>query len=123
MGTAHDPFEHAPAIFSVAVPPAQLAGEQIVLSAYFWQPPAPSHLPFVPQVVGPWSVQNVTGAAVPATTGAHAPVPETLQAWQAGQLALPQQTPSTQLPLMHWPPDAHASPFALSAQLRVLPEP
>ena len=45
-----------------------------------------------------------------------------------GQLALaqleePQQTPSTQLPLMHWLPPAQPRPFALSAQLRVAPAP
>jgi hypothetical protein len=32
------------------------------------------------------------------------------QAWQAGQLALPQQTPSTQLPLWHWLPAAQVTP-------------
>ena len=40
-----------------------------------------------------------------------------LQVWQVAQAALPQQTPSTQLPLMHWLPAVHARPFALSAQL------
>jgi hypothetical protein len=115
-----------PAGLSVAEPPAQDVVEHVVLSGYFWQPPAPLHLPFVPQVVAPWSVQKVVGAAVPAASGAHAPVPETLHAWQAGQLELPQQTPSTQLPLMHSlpvVPVAHARPLALSAQLRVAPVP
>jgi hypothetical protein len=67
-------FEHAPAeqtkgaqacVVDVQVPPLQvpasfsvavlwqLACEHVVPSAYFWQPPAPLHLPFVPQVVGP----------------------------------------------------------------------
>jgi hypothetical protein len=112
-----------PGILSVAAPTGQLALAQLVPSAYFWQPPAPSHLPFVPHVAAPWSLQNVAGADVPAATGAHAPVPETLHAWQAGQLGLPQQTPSTQLPLMHWVPAAQARPLALSAQLRVAPAP
>jgi hypothetical protein len=80
-------------------------------------------LPFVPHDVAPRSVQNVAGAAVPAATGAHAPVPETLHAWQAGQVGLPQHTPSTQLPLMHWVPAPQATPLALSAQLRVAPAP
>ena len=31
----------------------QAASEHVVLFGYFWQPPAPSHLPLVPQVVGP----------------------------------------------------------------------
>jgi hypothetical protein len=69
-------------------------------------------------------VQNDAGAFVPAATGAHAPMlPPTLQAWQAGHVADPQQTPSTQLPLMHWLPAMQVMPLALSAQLRVLPEP
>jgi hypothetical protein len=119
----HAPPEQEPASLSVAVPAGQLVLEQPVPSAYFWQPPAPSHLPFVPQVDAPWSVQNVVGAAVPGGSGAHAPVPDTLHAWQAGQLALPQHTPSTQLPLMHWLPVAQARPLALSAQLRVAPAP
>jgi hypothetical protein len=38
-------------------------------------------------------------------------------------VAEPQQTPSTQLPLMHWVPPVQARPLAFSAQLRVLPEP
>jgi hypothetical protein len=68
-------------------------------------------------------VQNVAGAAVPGGSGAHAPVPETLQAWQAGQLGEPQQTPSTHAPLMHWLPPAQATPLALSAQLFAAPAP
>jgi hypothetical protein len=68
-------------------------------------------------------VQNVAGAAVPAATGAQDPVPETLHAWQAGQVALPQHTPSTQWPLMHCPLVVHARPFGFSAQLFVAPAP
>jgi hypothetical protein len=40
-----------------------------------------------------------------------------LHAWQGAQLAEPQHTPSTQLPLMHWPPVVQASPFFFRAQL------
>jgi hypothetical protein len=36
----------------------------------------------------------------------------TLQAWHEGQLAVPQQTPSTQLPLAHWSAAAQVSPAA-----------
>jgi hypothetical protein len=108
---------HVPAIVSVPEPAGQVAFEQPVPFGYFWQPPAPSHLPFEPQLEGPSSGQKLTGAVVPAATGEHAPLPDRLHAWQAGQLALPQQTPSTQLPLMHWPPVEQARPLALSAQL------
>ena len=69
-------------------------------------------------------MQKVVGAAVPGASGAHAPAaPATLHAWHAAQLALPQQTPSVQWPLMHSPPAAHARPLALSAQLFVAPPP
>ena len=113
---SHTLLAHTPGFTSVEELLGHEAGAQVVPSAYFWQPPAPLHLPFVLHDVGPRSVQNVEGAGVPAATGAHAPVPVTLHAWQAGQLGLPQQTPSTQLPLMHWLPDAQARPLAFSAQ-------
>ena len=50
-------------------------------------------------------------------------MPFTLHALQAAQLTLPQQTASTQLPLMHSPPAPQARPLGLSAQLLVLPAP
>jgi hypothetical protein len=53
VGAAHAPLLHVPATFSVADPVGQLAAEQDVPFAYFWQPPAPSHLPFVPQLAPP----------------------------------------------------------------------
>jgi hypothetical protein len=49
---AHEPFAHLPASVSVDVL-AHAAGEHTVSSGYFWQWPPPSHLPFVPQLVGP----------------------------------------------------------------------
>jgi len=102
----------------VAPPPGQVAVEQPVPSAYSWQPPAPSHLPFVPQVVTPLSVQTPLGSAEPAASGEQVPaLPATLQAWQEGQLDDPQHTPSMQLPLMHWSPDVQTGPFGLRAQL------
>jgi hypothetical protein len=48
----HVPFEHCPGSCSVDVF-EQVAAEQVVPFAYFWQPPAPSHLPFVPQLGAP----------------------------------------------------------------------
>jgi hypothetical protein len=113
-----------PASVSDAAPAAQSAAEHEVPFGYFWQPPAPSHLPLVPQLAAPWSAQKAAGAVVPAATGAHAPrLPATLQAWHAGQIWDPQQTLSMQLPLMHWPLDVQATPLAFNAQLRVVPEP
>lgn len=77
----------------------------------------------MPQVDGSCVAQNVGGAVVPAATGAHEPRPLTLQAWHAEQVADPQQTPSTQLPVMHWLPWAQTAPFGLRAQLRFAPAP
>jgi hypothetical protein len=48
----HTPPLHWPASFNVVVL-EQLAWEQVVPFVYFWQPPPPSHLPFVPQLGAP----------------------------------------------------------------------
>jgi hypothetical protein len=86
-----------PASFSVAEPAGQVMPAHDVPSAYFWQPPAPSHLPFVPQLGAPLSVHTPFGSAAPAAIGAHVPaLPLTLHAWQDPHAALPQHTPSTQ---------------------------
>jgi hypothetical protein len=51
------------------------------------------------------------------TTLAQVPaLPATLQAWQIGQLALPQQTPSTQFPLPHSWLEKQATPAALTGR-------
>lgn len=123
IGLLQTPAAQVPARVSVDDAAGQEAVEQEVPLGYFWQPPAPSHLPLVPQLAAPWSVQNVAGAAVPAATGAQVPIPFTLQAWQAAQLAEPQQTPSTHAPLMHWVPVVQARPLALSAQFLTAPVP
>ena len=105
------PPEHCPASVSVDVL-AQPAGEHVVPSAYFWQPPAPSHLPFVPQVGAVWSVQAPFGSTLPALKGAQSPaLPVTLQALHDEQLAEPQHTVSTQLFVVHWLPLAQLCPF------------
>ena len=70
---------HAPARLSIAVS-LHVACEQVVPSGYFWQPPPPSHLPFVPHVEAPWSAQKPAGAAVPGATAVHVPLPARLQA-------------------------------------------
>jgi hypothetical protein len=83
-----------------------------------WQPPAPLHAPVFPH--GGAEAHCPVGAAVPAAMFAHIPrLPAMLHAWQVGQVALPQQTPLTQLPLMHWLPAVHTRPFGFSAQLRL----
>jgi hypothetical protein len=99
----------------VKVEPVHEAVPQATVVAVCWQAPAPSQLPLFPQggLTGHW----VPGAGVPAVNGAHDPRPLTLQAWQVGQAALPQQTPLVQKPLMHWLFPEQVRPFGLSAQL------
>jgi hypothetical protein len=41
--------------------------------AYLLQPPAPSHLPFVPHVVAPWSLHILRLSIVPAGMGVQVP--------------------------------------------------
>lgn len=53
-GLAQVPAEQLPApVTEVDVAEAHTAVEQLVPSAYFWQAPAPSHLPLVPQLAAP----------------------------------------------------------------------
>jgi hypothetical protein len=73
-------------------------------------------LPFVEQAATPLSTHACFGSVAPAPTGAHVPaLPETLQAWHEPQVALPQQTPSTQWLVAHWSSAAHAVPCAIFA--------
>jgi hypothetical protein len=69
----------------------------------------------LPQV--PLAAQRLCGSVAPLEMLAQVPaLPDTLQAWQVGQLALPQQTPSTQLPLPHSWLEKQATPLALTAR-------
>jgi hypothetical protein len=84
----------------VAVPELHDGPLHITVVGCCWQAPLPLQAPVLPQV--PLAVQRLCGSATVLATLAQAPrLPATLQAWQSGQLALPQQTPSTQLPLLH----------------------
>lgn len=86
------------------------------------QAPAPLQVPVFPQ--GGAAVHCVPGAGVPAGSGAQLPGwPLTLQAWQVGQVWLPQHTPSVQNPLIHWFAAEQTCPLGFSAQLRLVPDP
>jgi hypothetical protein len=99
----HEPPPQVPASVSVDAPAGQVAVEHDVPSACFWQAPAPSHLPVVPQVDAACVAHAPFGSAAPAATGAQEPaLPATLHARQLPQLAAPQQTPSTQWAVPHW---------------------
>jgi hypothetical protein len=97
--------------------PLQTAAAQVAVELR--QSPAPSQTLVRPQGLVP--AQRVSVA--PDVIGAQLPAPLRLHAWQAGQLVLPQQTLSTQWPLMHSPPAPQAAPLGLSAQFFVLPDP
>ena len=69
----------------------------------------------LPQV--PLAPQRLCGSLTPSVTTVQAPgLLETLQAWQVGQLALPQQTPSTQKPLLHSWSARQATPVAFTGR-------
>jgi hypothetical protein len=134
MGWQAPATQVAPAAQSVST--AQLVRQAATPSqakgAQSWVAPA-THCPLPSQVEASVSVELISDVAessgqvaapqdVPASTGAQVPAwPATLQAWQVPQLALPQQTPSTQLsPVRHSPAAAQASPRCrLSAHLLV----
>ena len=96
----------------VAVPALHEGAPQLVPTAADRQVPAPLQVPSNPQ--GGTAVQPPCGSLVPAATAVQVPAdPATLQAAQVPQLALPQQTPSTQLPPWHSLPIAQAWPSRL----------
>lgn len=75
-----------------------------VLPVHISQAPAPLHLPSVPHELLTVAAHRPCGSAVPAATARQMPstlpVPfARLQAMHAPQVAVPQQTPSTQCPL------------------------
>jgi len=102
----------------VYIDPLQLAGAHMAVE--FWQAPAPSQTLVLPQplVAAPHRVSTV-----PPVSAAQVPWPLTLQARQAPQLALPQQTPSTQLPVLHSFPAEQLAPLAFRLQLLGVPVP
>jgi hypothetical protein len=82
----------------VYAPWTQVSVPQTVPAGYIWQPPAPSHRPFVPHDTLPRSLQPLRGSTALAATFRHRPgEPGRLQLRQAPPQALSQQTPST-----HW---------------------
>jgi hypothetical protein len=79
--------------------------------------PLPLHRPVIPQVVEPVVTQTAAGSSPLAGTGWQVPaLPATAQEKQLEQLGDPQQTPSTQLPLVHSAPATHASPLGFDVQ-------
>jgi hypothetical protein len=82
------------------MPAAHPALPQAVLGPYFWQAPAPSHLPVWPQLTGDSVAQPGGRGGSVGRSGVQVPTePGTRQDWQAPpQAARSQQTLSTQWP-------------------------
>jgi hypothetical protein len=97
LGVTHAPWpsQVEPGV-KVVVPAGQVEPAHAVPEAYFWQAPA-WHLPFVPQLAGPWSAQRPAGSVAPAGTFVHVPSePVSAQDVQAPLQAVSQQTPCAQ---------------------------
>jgi hypothetical protein len=90
----------------------QVSGAQIVPILYFWQPPAPSHFPFVEQAAAVMSWHTPRGSTLPAAVEVHLPgVDASEQLRQAPVQTVSQQTPSTQWVERHSVPIEHGWPF------------
>jgi hypothetical protein len=102
------------AAVSIGAAGAHEAGMQVVPAGYRAHEPVPSHVPLVPQVEGAIARQLASGSLPPLGTGWQLPaLPATAHDEQAGQLAAPQQTCSTQWPLAHWVPSVQLPPFGV----------
>lgn len=90
------------------------SGAQIVPILYFWQPPAPSHLPSAAQLAAVMSVQTPRGSTLPAATSVHLPGADaSAQLRQPPAQAVSQHVPSTQWVELHSVPAEHGCPFCL----------
>jgi hypothetical protein len=103
----------------LAVDPVQLAVPQLVPRTPLRQAPLPSQVPSFPHG-GLVAAQAPCGSVLPAGTDWQEPVPPRLQTWQVPQLAVEQQTPSTQFPLPHSVPAAQIWPRRLRPQAPAL---
>ena len=105
---------HVEAAVAVVEAGSQAAARQTVPGANIAQRPVPSHVPVVAHVAAGMDGQVASGSAPPAGTGWQLPgFPVTAHDVHATQLADPQQTCSTQWPLMHWVPSVQAPPLAV----------
>jgi hypothetical protein len=96
-GVTHAPWpSQAEPGVKVVVLVGQVDPSQEVPWRYFWHAPA-WHLPFVPQLAGPWSAQRSAGSGAPVGTFVHVPsVPVSAHEEQAPAQAVSQQTPCAQ---------------------------
>lgn len=96
--------------------PEQLAAAHMTEPGWKAHLPAESQVPVVPQPMLPWFLQVPEGSTVPGSTCVQVPWWfGSAQLWHSAQLAVPQQTFSTQLPVPHWSLAEHVAPRALVA--------
>jgi hypothetical protein len=93
--------------------PLQTAEPQTTVVAAWVQAPAPLQVPVLPQV--PLAAQRACGSVTPPPTFEQVPTPLRLQAMQVPHEEVEQQTPSTQLPMLHSWAAAQVAPLPLSA--------
>jgi len=120
-----EPGLHCPLPSQACAPttasPSHTPGLHIVLTGYLRQPPAPSHFPSKPQVVGNVVTQVVESRGVaPTARFAHVPAGALgdAQLLQPPVHASVQQTPSTQKPLAHSALQVHGIPGAFAAGMQ-----
>ena len=102
-----------PAPSQVAPPVGQVAAAQDVPWAYFWQAP-PAHLPLVPQLAAPWSLQPPAGSGVPVGTAVQRPSdPASAHERHEPVQAVAQQIPCAQVADAHSTLVAQEAPFGL----------
>jgi len=106
----------------VSVDPVQLCRRHPVLADQGRQAPAPLQVPSLAQLPddGEVATQRFLGSASPEGTAEHVPIlPETLQLRHRPLVPAPslqavsQQTPSVQMPELHWVAAVHCAPLAL----------
>jgi len=98
--------------------PVHDGGRHCVSAAYFAQPPNPSHVPVVPQLGAPWSLQTARRSAWPASVGQQVPRrPGSAHDTQPPAQATLQQMLSAQKPDAQSPFTLHVAPFIFLPQL------
>ena len=120
VGVEQAPLPEQNAV-GVKVVPLHDAAAQLTLLAACVQAPLPLQVPVLPQV--PLAAHRACGSVTLLATLAQVPgLLPTLQAMQVPQLAVLQQTPSTQFPLPHSWLERQATPFDLTGrQLPLVP--
>ena len=96
----------------------QVSSAHSVPTGQLWQPPLPSHLPLVEQLLCGISLHMLRGSAVPAAIGVQRPiVAARLQLRHAPVHAWSQQTPSTQWLCWHSASAVHDWPSCFGPQV------